>query len=59
MSGLLVARSAARARPGMPVLWAPTLDDAFRLLDGELGEGDLCIVMGAGNVDTLARRLAA
>ena len=59
VSGLLVARAVARIRPGMPVIWAPTLDGAFELLDRELRDGDLCVVMGAGNVDTLAHRLAA
>lgn len=59
VSGLLVARAAADQRPGMPVLWAPTLQDAYALLDGELRAGDVCLVMGAGDVDTLAHRLAA
>jgi UDP-N-acetylmuramate-alanine ligase len=35
------------------------MDDAERLLAGELGEGDLLLTMGAGDVDDLARRLAA
>ncbi len=59
VSGLLVARAAAQHRPGMPVLWAPTQEDAFVLLDRELRNGDVCLVMGAGDVDALARRLAA
>ena len=58
VSGLLVARAAAQHRPGMPVLWAPTQEDAFVLLDRELRNGDVCLVMGAGDVDALARRLA-
>jgi UDP-N-acetylmuramate-alanine ligase len=29
------------------------------VLGGVLGEGDVCLVMGAGDVDALARRLVA
>jgi UDP-N-acetylmuramate-alanine ligase len=33
------------------------MQDARRYLPGLLREGDLCLVMGAGNVDELARGL--
>jgi UDP-N-acetylmuramate--alanine ligase len=33
--------------------------DALASLDAELGEGDLCLVMGAGDIDELARALVA
>jgi UDP-N-acetylmuramate-alanine ligase len=29
------------------------------VLEGLLGEGDVCLVMGAGNVDALGRALVA
>jgi UDP-N-acetylmuramate--alanine ligase len=55
VSGLLVARAAADAARGRPVWWLPSLDEAERLLRAELGEGDLLLTMGAGDVDRLAR----
>jgi UDP-N-acetylmuramate--alanine ligase len=57
VSGYLVAEAAADAAGGRPVWWLPRLDDAERQLRSELGEGDLLITIGAGNVDELARRL--
>jgi UDP-N-acetylmuramate--alanine ligase len=59
VSGLLVAQSAADAAAGRPVWWLPRIDDAERQLRGELTEGDLLLTLGAGDVDELARRLAA
>jgi UDP-N-acetylmuramate--alanine ligase len=41
------------------VLWLPTFEVAEPVLRGLLREGDLCLVLGAGNVDELGRRLAA
>ena len=57
VSGLLVAEAAADAAAGRPVYWLPTFTDAEPALGELLGAGDLCVVMGAGDVDTLARRL--
>jgi UDP-N-acetylmuramate--alanine ligase len=59
VSGLLVAQAAADAAGGRPVWWLPRLEDAERMLAAELGEGDLLLTLGAGNVDDLARRLVA
>ena len=59
VSGYLVAEAAADAAGGRPVWWLPTVDDAERGLRGELGEGDLVVTIGAGDVDELARRLTA
>jgi UDP-N-acetylmuramate--alanine ligase len=58
VSGLLVAQAAADAAAGGPVYWLPTFADAEPVLGNLLGDGDLCLVMGAGNVDELGRRLA-
>jgi UDP-N-acetylmuramate--alanine ligase len=59
VSGLMVARAAADAAKGRPVWWMPRLEDAEGALRGELGEGDLLLTLGAGDVDRLATRLAA
>jgi UDP-N-acetylmuramate-alanine ligase len=39
------------------VLWLADFDAAERTLGALLGEGDLCLVLGAGDVDELGRRL--
>jgi UDP-N-acetylmuramate--alanine ligase len=57
VSGLTLARSAAEQGDGRQVLWLPDFDVAERVLSGLLEAGDLCVVMGAGDVDSLARRL--
>jgi UDP-N-acetylmuramate--alanine ligase len=59
VSGLLIAQYAADARRGMPVYWLPTFADAEPVLRELLGAGDVCVVMGAGDVDLLARNLIA
>jgi UDP-N-acetylmuramate--alanine ligase len=57
--GLTVAEHAADHAGGRPVLWLPTFDDAAPVLGSLLREGDLCLVLGAGDVDALGRRLVA
>ena len=57
VGGLLVAAAAADAARGRPVAWAPAFDDAERILREWLRAGDLCLVLGAGNIDALGRRL--
>ena len=59
VSGLLIAERAADAARGRAVAWAPGFDDAERLLRLWLRPGDLCLVLGAGDVDALGRRLVA
>jgi UDP-N-acetylmuramate--alanine ligase len=56
-SGLLVAAAAADAGRGRPVYWLPTFGDAEPVLRDLLRAGDLCVVMGAGDVDRLAGTL--
>ena len=53
----LVAERAADAARGRPIGWAPDFDAAERLLRATLRRGDLCLVLGAGDVDALGRRL--
>ena len=57
VSGWLVATATADASRGRPVYWTPTIDDAARRLPGLLGEGDVLLTLGAGDVDDLAARL--
>jgi UDP-N-acetylmuramate--alanine ligase len=59
VTGLMIAESAADAAGGRPVYWLPTFADAGPALRELLGEGDLCVVMGAGDVDVLGRELVA
>ncbi len=59
VSGLLIAESSADAAPGRPVYWLPTFADAQPVLRDLLEAGDLCVVMGAGDVDALGRALVA
>ena len=47
----LLVDSLLEARPGMPVGWAPALDDAARLAAALARPGGLVLTAGAGNVD--------
>jgi UDP-N-acetylmuramate--alanine ligase len=57
VSGLLIAEAVADAAHGKPVYWLPGFAEAETVLKGVLGEGDICLVMGAGDIDLLGRRL--
>jgi UDP-N-acetylmuramate--alanine ligase len=59
VSGLMIAEAAADAAGGRPVYWLPGFDAAETALGGLLAPGDLCVVMGAGDVEALAHRLVA
>lgn len=59
VSGLLVARAAAERAGGRPVYWLATPAQAQAVLVGLLRAGDVCLVMGAGDVDRLAHALVA
>jgi UDP-N-acetylmuramate--alanine ligase len=59
VSGLTIAEAVADAAPGKTVLWLPDFDAAERVLAPRLRAGDLCLVLGAGNVDALGRSLVA
>jgi UDP-N-acetylmuramate--alanine ligase len=59
VSGLLIAEAAADAARGGLVGWAVDFDAAQRLLGATLRAGDVCLVLGAGDVDALGRRIAA
>jgi UDP-N-acetylmuramate--alanine ligase len=57
VSGRLVAAAAADAGGRARVAWMPDFGSATTFLRSILKAGDLCLVMGAGNVDSLARAL--
>jgi UDP-N-acetylmuramate--alanine ligase len=57
VSGLAIARAASEHAGGRQVMWLPRLDRAEQVLRGLLRRGDICLVMGAGDVDALARGL--
>ena len=57
ISGLLVAEAAADAAAGRTVYWLPTFAGAEEALSAELREGDVCVAMGAGDIDVLGRAL--
>jgi UDP-N-acetylmuramate--alanine ligase len=51
VSGKLVVDALAAERPGMPVAWTPTLEDAARFLSRRARPGDLVLTIGAGDVE--------
>jgi UDP-N-acetylmuramate--alanine ligase len=57
IDGRVVASAAADAASGRPVAWLPGFEDARRFLSTTLRAGDLCLMMGAGNIDALGRSL--
>jgi UDP-N-acetylmuramate--alanine ligase len=59
VDGHVVAAAAADAAAGRPVAWMPSFEAARGFLAATLREGDLCLSMGAGDVDVLARSLLA
>ena len=50
-SGKLVVDALAAQRPGMPVAWTPSLEDAVRFLSRRARPGDLVLTIGAGDVE--------
>jgi UDP-N-acetylmuramate--alanine ligase len=59
VTGRLIAEAAADAAPGKTVFWLPTLTIAETVLAPRLRDGDLVLVLGAGDVDRLGRALVA
>jgi UDP-N-acetylmuramate--alanine ligase len=59
VDGRRVAAAAADAGGGRLVAWLPSFDDARRFLNTSLRAGDLCLMMGAGDIDALGRSLVA
>ena len=44
---------------GRRVAWLPAFGDAASFLAATLRAGDLCLMMGAGDIDALGRSLVA
>jgi UDP-N-acetylmuramate--alanine ligase len=59
VEGRLIAAAAADASGGRAAAWLPEPDDVRRFLNGILRAGDLCLLMGAGDIDALGRSLVA
>jgi UDP-N-acetylmuramate--alanine ligase len=59
VDGHLIAAAAADAAAGRMVAWLPSFGDARVFLTRTLRDGDLCLLMGAGDVDALGRSLVA
>jgi UDP-N-acetylmuramate--alanine ligase len=59
VSGRAVAVAAADAPGARPVAWLPGFEDAEPWLREALHHGDLCLVIGAGNIDALGRALVS
>jgi UDP-N-acetylmuramate--alanine ligase len=54
VTGRLIVEELAWLRPGMPIGWAPTLEDAAGLVAGWARPGDTVLTLGAGDVDRAA-----
>jgi UDP-N-acetylmuramate--alanine ligase len=54
VTGRLIVDELAQVRPGMPIGWAPSLEDAASLLAGWARPGDTVLTLGAGDVDRAA-----
>jgi UDP-N-acetylmuramate--alanine ligase len=57
VSGKLVVDALAGLRPGMPIGWAPKVEDGVRFLALRARAGDTVLTMGAGDVDRAATLL--
>ncbi len=51
VSGKLVVDALAETRPGMPIGWTPTVEEAATFLARRARHGDVALTVGAGDVD--------
>ncbi|MDQ3994009.1 MAG: undecaprenyldiphospho-muramoylpentapeptide beta-N-acetylglucosaminyltransferase [Actinomycetota bacterium] len=51
VSGKMIVDGLCELRPGMPVGWAPVLEDAAALVASHARDGDVVLTVGAGDVD--------
>ncbi len=54
VTGKLVVNALAQRRPGMPIGWAPELEDAASMVARQARAGDVVLTIGAGDVDRAA-----
>ena len=59
VTGHLVVDAILEAHPDTRVVWLPRREDMISFLAGEVGEGDVCISMGCGDVATLPDEVMA
>jgi UDP-N-acetylmuramate--alanine ligase len=59
VSGLTIAETTADAAGGRPVYWLPTFAEALPVLAGLLEQGDVCVLMGAGDIPALSSELVS
>ncbi|MCB0983174.1 MAG: UDP-N-acetylmuramate--L-alanine ligase [Ilumatobacter sp.] len=59
VTGKLVVNAVLDAHPSTRLVWLPRREDLVDFLARELGEGDVCISMGCGDVATLPDEVAA
>ena len=57
VSGKLVVDALAEVRLGATVGWTPSLDDAVSFVAARAEPGDVAVTIGAGDIDSAARRL--
>lgn len=57
ISGRLVAEATAAAAPGVRVMWLGDAETAVEVVGAELGEGDLVVTVGAGDVHRVGEEL--
>ena len=57
VTGRWVAEAAAERAGGRPVWWLPDRELAARALGDRLGEGDMLVTIGAGDIFRLAEDL--
>ena len=59
VTGHLVVDAVLEAHPDARVVWLPRREDIVSFLAGEVGEGDVCISMGCGDIATLPEEVLA
>ena len=59
VTGRLVVDAVLDAHPDARVVWLPRREDIVSFLTGEVGEGDVCISMGCGDIATLPEEVLA
>ena len=59
VTGHLVVDAVLAGHPDAHVVWLPRRDDIVSFLAGEVGEGDVCISMGCGDIATLPEEVLA
>jgi UDP-N-acetylmuramate--alanine ligase len=58
-TGKLISDLLSEVRPGMPVGWTPTLEQAAEFLTRRARDGDIVLTIGAGDVDRVAELVVA